>query len=365
MPYKGGTSGGGEGGGLDPLSDGMFSNPNNSYGGSGSSSNILERKKKISYSATDNKLLLDVETAQTEGSVKTGGPGNIEIRNTGMVPAYAILAYRLWTSATAMSATTYHVNYMLKPGQRMYVPDSPVVVADETIEQLAGTAVDNATPSVTGGFAYLESGILLNDSGVEAADTTITVDDGDLFRVNDLIQLGINTTTATRIEIMRVTSINTHVLTVERGLFGTSAADKDAQTDTTSGAVDNAKIYFPFFNIYSGEYNRYSVVQTDASGRFHSMNFFGVGRAGTHLMGLTPGSVSLKFFTPGYQNLTNDGNITPSTLSGLVSSRTYYLSVSIDGATTDKITFTVVTSTPMGGSGGIMTRIQSAIQDWY
>lgn len=327
---------------------------------------IKERVKSISYSASDNKLLLDVEAATTEGSVKTSAVGDLEIANTGKHPAIAILAYRLWTAEGTMSGNTYHVHHLLKPGQNMHIPDCPAIIVDEDIAQYDGTAVSNAAPSVTGGFAYSDSGILLDDAGVEAADTEITVDDGDLFRVGDLIQLGINDTTATRIEIMRVTGISTHTLTVERGLYGTSAADKDTQTDVTSGAVDNAKVYFPFFNIYGGEYDRYSVVQTDGAGRYHAKNFFGVGRAGTHLMGITPGSVAIKFYEPGYQNLTNYGNITPSTNTGLSASTTYYLSVSIDGGTTDAITFTTDSSNVnFGGVNGVMSKLQSAIDALY
>ena len=325
---------------------------------------VVERVKSLTYSASDNRLLLDVEAATTEGSVKTGDVGEVEIVNTGKQPAIAILAYRLWTAEGTMSGNTYHVHHLLKPNQGMIVPDCPAIIVDEDVAQYDGTAVDNAAPSVTGGFAYSDSGILLNDSGVEAADTTITVDDGDLFRVGDLIQLGINDTTATRIEILRVTGISTHVLTVERGLYGTSAADKDAQTDATSGAVDNAKIYFPFFNIYSGEYNRYSVVQTTGSGKFWAKNFFGVGRAGTHLMGITGGWVAIKFYEAGYQNLTNDGNITSSTESGLTAI-TYYLSIAIDGGTTDKITFTVGSNTNFGGNDGVIQRLQDAIDALY
>ena len=327
---------------------------------------VLERVKSLSYSATVNKLLLDVEADTTEGSVKTGDVGEIEIVNTGKHPAFAILAYRLWTDATTMSGTTYHVNYLLKSGESMMVPNSPAVVADETIEQLAGTAVTNAVPSVTANYAYSDSGTTIDDAGVEAADTSITVDDGDFFRVNDLIQFGINTTTATKIEICRVTAIATNVLTLERALYGTTANDKDAQTNATSGVVDNAKVYFPFFNTYGNEYNRYTVVQSDASGRFHAMNLFGTGRAATNLMGITAGSFSAKFYNAGYQNLTNDGDITSSTNSGLTAGETYYLSVAIDGATTDKITFTVdSTSTSFGGTNGIVSKLQASIDALY
>lgn len=342
--------------------------PLGSYGAKSNSGSgrVLERVKSLSYSATVNKLLLDVEAGATEGSVKTGETGEIEIVNTGKHPAFAILAYRLWTDATTMSATTYHVNHLLKAGEGMVIPNSPAVISDETLEQLAGTAVTNAVPTVTANYAYSDSGTTIDDAGVEAADTTITVDDGDFFRVNDLIQFGINVTTITKIEICRVTAIATNVLTLERALYGTTANDKDAQTNATSGVVDNAKIYFPYFNTYGNKYNRYTVVQTDAGGRYHATNLFGKGRAATNLMGITPGSFSAKFYNAGYQNLTDDGDITSSTNSGLTAGETYYLSVAIDGATTDAITFTADSSNVnMGGTNGIISKLQASIDALY
>ena len=327
---------------------------------------VLERVKSLSYSATVNKLLLDVEAGATEGSVKTGTVGEIEIVNTGRHPAFAILAYRVWTADVTMAALTYHVNYLLKPGQGMIVPDAPAVISDGDLEQLAGTVVTNAVPTVTANYAYSDSGTTIDDAGVEAADTTITVDDGDFFRVNDLIQFGINVTTATKIEICRVTAIATNVLTLERALYGTTANDKDAQTNATSGVVDDAKIYFPYFNTYGNKYDRYTVVQTDAGGRFHAMNLFGAGRAATNLMGITPGSFSAKFYNAGYQNLTDDGDITSSTNSGLTSGETYYLSVAIDGGTTDAITFIADSSNVnMGGTNGIISKLQASIDALY
>ena len=83
----------------------------------------------------------------------------------------------------------------------------------------------------------VNSGKLYGDAGcnlgakVEDTETQITVQDTDLFRVGDLVQLGTTTgTTATNIEIMRVTTItNSTVMQVERGLFGTSTLDGDFQ----------------------------------------------------------------------------------------------------------------------------------------
>ena len=325
---------------------------------------VKERIKSLSYSATVNKLLLDVETDVTEGSVKAGDIGELQIANTGKHPAFAILAYRLWTDATTMSGTTYHINYLLKSGESMIVPNSPAVVADETIEQLAGTAVTNAVPSVTANYAYSDSGTTIDDASFEAADTSITVDDGDYFRVNDLIQFGINTTTATKIEICRVTAIATNVLTLERALYGTTANDKDAQTNATSGVVDNAKVYFPFFNTYH-DHDKYTVVQTDANGKFHAMNLFGTGRGATNLMGITAGSFSAKFYNAGHQNLGLSG-ISSSTETGLTAGGSYWFKIAIDGGTAEAINFEVDSSnTRWGGTSGALQKINTALTDKY
>ena len=342
-----------------------FSKVISSTSGSSSTRANKEQVKSFTYSQATNALLLDVDAAQTEGSVKTADIGEIEIENTGKYPAFAILGYRLWTAEGTMSGNTYQVVHLLRPNEVMIVPDAPAIIVDEDNNQYDGTAVDNAAPSVTENFAYLDSGATLGED-IAADETEIDVNDGDYFRINDLIQVGINTTTATKIEIMRVTGISTNTLTVTRALYGTTQSVSSAQTNGTSGAVSGAKVYFPFFNTYGGEYNRYTVVQTDASGRFHAKNFFGVGRAGTHLMGITAGSVALKFYNAGYQNLTNDGDITSATNSGLSASTTYYASISIDGATTDKFTFTTDSSNVnFGGNNGVISKIQAAIDALY
>ena len=83
-------------------------------------------------------------------------------------------------------------------------------------------------------------------------------------------------------------------------------------------------------------------------------------------MGITPGSFSAKFYNAGYQNLTDDGDITSSTNSGLTAGETYYLSVAIDGGTTDAITFTADSSNVnMGGTNGIISKLQASIDALY
>ena len=198
-------------------------------------------EKKLGYSATDNTLILDLSTATDEANAVTTTPRSLKITNTGDVPAYAILSYTLWTDATTDSDTNYHVHYLLSAGQTLNLPTTRGLISDTQIEPLNGTVVtDEAPADRNSGNLFADSGTTIDDSGVEAADTTITVDDGDYFRVGDYIQFGVDANTVTRIEICKIVSIATHVLTVERALFGTSAADKDAQTDATSGVVDNA-----------------------------------------------------------------------------------------------------------------------------
>ncbi len=321
---------------------------------------IKERVKSISYSASDNKLLLDVEAATTEGSVKTSAVGDLEIANTGKHPAIAILAYRLWTAEGTMSGNTYQVHHLLKPGQRMHIPDCPAIIVDQDNDHYDGTAVSNAIPNSAEYVAigsYMDGAI--DDS---ASTTTIPVDDNNggssvattgFFRIGDLIRIDN--------EIMEVTGVaeNTGTeanLTVIRAVHGSTIASHS----------DNAQINLPFYNIYGGDYDYYSTTQTDGGGRFHAKNFFGAGRSNTDLAGITPGSVAIKFYEPGYQNLTNYGNITPSTNTGLSASTTYYLSVSIDGGTTDAITFTTDSSNVnFGGVNGVMSKLQSAIDALY
>ena len=263
------------------------------------------------------------------------------------------------------ASTTRYITTLLGAGEYMFLPNARWV----SYEDDASAA--NAKPTTNGAYLTLtsdlevDSGTTINDSGFEAADTELTVADSDYFRIGDLIQVGINDTTATRIEVMRVTAISTHTLTVERALHGTSAADKDSQTNATSGAVNGAKVYLPIFNTY-GDYNDFSVVQTDASGRFGATNFFGYGRVADGTAdGIVPGSVAGKFYEPGYQSFGLKG-ITASTNSGLSASTTYYLSVALNGGTTDKITFTTdANNTNFGGTNGVVQKLQNAINELY
>ena len=263
------------------------------------------------------------------------------------------------------AVVTRQASFLLGAGEYIFLPSV------RWVSYATANSAANAKPTTNGAYLSLtsdlevDSGTLINQADFEDDSTTLTVDAGGLFKVGDLIQVGINDTTATRIEVMRVTSIATHVLSVDRALYGTSAADKDAQTNATSGAVNNAKVYFPIFNTY-GDYNDFSVVQTDASGRFAANNFFGYGRvADSTADGIVPGSIAGKFYEAGYQTCGMKG-ITPSTSSGLAASTVYYFKISVEGSTALEISFTTDSSNlNFGGTNGIIRKIQDALDVQY
>ena len=329
---------------------------------------VRERVKSLSYSATVNKLLLDVEVDTDEDAVKEGALGDLKIKNTGNHPAFAILAYRLWTDATTMSGNTYHLNCLLKPGEEMYVPDTPVVIADETIEQLAGTAVSNTAPDgnmyteFSDGVADIDSATAAGIVG-NATNTTVYLEpytsaancSANLFRVGDLIRV--------RNEVMEVTAIGdksnlaNNYLTVKRDMYG---------TDGGTSAVDNDSTRLPFFNAYH-DYNKYSVAQTDSNGKFKCFNFFGLGRAATGNQGIVPGSVAIKFYEAGYQSLGLSG-ITSGTNSGLSVSTEYGFDITVDGSgiNSDNMKFTTDSSNVnWGGTNGVISKIQAVLDTQY
>ena len=349
-PPGSGTSGGRNGNGLATNGNGTA---------------VKERVKSLTYSATVNKLLLDVEADTTEGSVKEGTIGDLKIKNTGNHPAFAILAYRLWTDATTMSGNTYHLNCLLKPGEEMYVPDTPVVIADETIEQLAGTAVSNAAPDAneyTDSTADADNTTATDNVIGDDDDTTLYLEPytsaanctANLFRIGDLVRV--------RDEVMEVTAIGdksdlaNNTLTVKRGVYGSTAV---------TAAADDDAVRFPFFNAYH-DYDKYTKAQTDSNGKFKCFNFFGQGRALTGIQGLTPGSIAIKFYNSAYQELGLSG-ITSGTNSGLTASTEYKLDITVDGGTLfqDLSITTDSSNLNFGGTNGVISKIQAALDTQY
>ena len=273
------------------------------------------------------------------------------------------------------SATTIRqFSYLLGANEYMVLPNQYMVSYAEDASAANAKTIDNKGGyDVNSGKLY-SSAIVDIATALEDDTTTFVVDDTDYFRVGDLLQLGSTTgTTVTNIEIMRVASItNSTTMVMERGLYGSITADKDNQTDSTSGAVVNAKVYLPWFNTqedydkYHDDANALGIVQTNASGRYTAQNLFGYGRSATYPTGIVKGSLALKVYSAGYQEFGMSG-ITASTHSGLAASTAYQFNITVDGGSTfvDLAFTTDASNLNFGGNNGIISKIQAALDTQF
>ena len=286
------------------------------------------------------------------------------IRNVSEAPLEIQLkleSYEGSTSATldTRSASRF-VSYLIRGGEYIFLPGIRAVGYDSDNSAANAGEVDNQLGSaVNSGNLFVDTGVTLG-ANLEDSDTQVTVSDTDFFRVGDCIQVGINNTTATRIEILRVTEItNATVMKVDRALYGTSAADKDSQTNSTNGAVSGAKVYLPFFN-KTNKQGKYTLAQTDSNGRYVSTNLFGYGRNATEAcFGIVPGSVAIKYYGKGYQELGLSG-ITASTDTGLTAGTTYQFTIAVDGGSAYDLDVTIDSSnTKFGGTNGLIPKLNA------
>ena len=261
-------------------------------------------------------------------------------------------------------------SYLIGANEYMVLPSQWMVGYAEDASAANAKTIDNATGySVNSGKLYVDSVANLAEA-VDGSETEIDVNDGDYFRVGDLIQLGTTTgTTATNIEIMRVTGISTNTLTVERGLFGSITGNSSAQT---TGHASGAAVHLPWFNTqekydkYHDDANALGTAQTNSSGRYTAQNLFGYGRSATYPTGIVKGSFAMKFYNNGYQELGMSG-VTPNTESGLAASTAYALNITVDGGSTfASLSFTTdATNTKFGGNNGVLGKIQSALDTQF
>ena len=164
---------------------------------------------------------------------------------------------------------------------------------------------------------------------------------------------------------MEVTGISSNTLTVRRGLFGSLQGNSANQS---TGHVNGAAVYFPFFNTQENYDKYYStasavgIAQTNRTGRYTQQNLFGYGRSATYPTGIVKGSFAMKFRDAGYQELNLSG-ITPSTHSGLAASTTYQFNITVDGGSEfANLAFTTdATNLNFGGNNGVISKIQAAL----
>ena len=286
------------------------------------------------------------------------------VQNTGGCAAEIQFLYQEWknnSNVDDQNAAARYATMILPAGEFFYLPHGRLIgySADESAAN--ATEIDNTAPNSN---RYTDSGANLA-APVDSPDTTITVTDGDFFKVGDLIQFGDDNATATKLEVMEVTAISGVTLTVTRALYGSNLNDKDAQTDGTDGVVSGANVYFPFFNAYN-KFNKYSTSQTNKDGKFRAMNFFGYGRTADAIAdGIQSGSVAIKFYSSGYQELGLSG-ISASTHTGLTASTDYQFTITVDGGSAYDLDLTTDSSNlNFGGKNGLLNKLNDIFATQY
>ena len=248
-----------------------------------------------------------------------------------------------------------YVTMLLPAGDFFYLPHGRVIGYNADASAANATTIENTAPDSN---MYVDSGADVDNttaSGIvgSASDTTVYLESGHskYFKVGDLIRC--------TNEIMEVTAVGTgadlanSTLTVKRGLFGSTAA---------SDHSDDDDVLFPFFNMVA-DFDKFSTAQTDKNGVFHAKNFFGYGRTADAISdGIQAGSIGIKFYQAGYQELGLSG-ITANTNSGLAASTAYAFNITVDGGSTfESLSFTTDSSnTNFGGRNGIINKIQDAL----
>ena len=154
------------------------------------------------------------------------------------------------------SATTIRqFSYLLAGNEYIILPSQWMVSYAEGHSAANAKTINNlAAFEAHSGNMWVDSVANLGED-LDATETTVPVDDSDYFVKGDLIQLGTTTNTAaTKIEIMRIISItNATTIEVERAVYGSNAGVSGTQT---TGHVNSAAIYFPFFNTQN-RYDKY------------------------------------------------------------------------------------------------------------
>ena len=355
---------------------------NLTYGSKGLTKSLSKsfKETKIEQKVVDgNSNFVAIATFNSGASFLAGtlkGCSGIVVCNEGDVPAELMFTVDNWTlgDPDAAAGTIDYIHMVLNAGEFLYLPNIIMFNSGTTNTSAAvSTELDNQVPATA---MYVDSGVNL-DAAFEDSESALQVADIAPFEVGDLIHVGINDTTATRIEVMEITSITDDsgtdqdaagTLVVNRALHGTSKADKDAQTDGTNGAVSGANVHFPIFNQHY-EYNTAlsgssQLVMTDGRGRFKISNYFGYGRsaaANDVAQGIVAGSVAIKFYNSAYAEVHFPRPITASTDSKVSASTAYAFDLTIDDSSATNIPFTTSSNVKFGGSDGILRKMQDAI----
>jgi len=318
---------------------------------SGSYSEIFNIRQTVNNTNGGNLLLTG---AKAVGVASINDAKSLIIKNTGQVPSEIIIQSQTHTDATPdTTGSNAFQKFILASQDFLYFPNIRQMYGSTVNSSNNAYTLDNEAPhgSMSRDLNNAAAGdAQLVNEAIDGSETAIDVDEGAYFFVGDLIRVDD--------EIMEVTSISSNTLTVIRGTHGSSAASHS----------DNTAIELPFFNAFV-DYDKYSVAQTDGSGKFKAMNFFSFGRntdgsGNQESMGVN--NIAIKFYSQGFQEI-GLSNITSSTSSGLAVSTEYKFNITVDGGSVfSNLTFTTDSSdVTFGGTNGIINKIQDALDEQF
>ena len=317
---------------------------------SGDYSEIFNIRQTVDNTNAGNLLLTG---AKAVGVASINDAKSLIIKNTGQVPAEIIIQSQTHTDATPdTTGANAFQKFILSSQDFIYFPNVRQMYGASTNSSSNAYEIDN----VVGGTLYralnnaAAGDAQLVAEAIDGSETEVDVDEGAYFFVGDLIRV--------EDEIMEVTSISSNTLTVIRGTHGSTKASHS----------DDTAIRLPFFNAYV-DFDKYSTIQTDSSGKFKAMNFFGYGRntdgsGNQESMGIN--NIAIKFYSQGFQEI-GLSNVASSTSSGLAVSTEYKFNITIDGGSTfSNLTFTTDSSdVTFGGTNGIINKIQDALDTQF
>ena len=319
------------------------------------------KTKSIAYNSGTSDQIFSAASTISASAPSGLLPNTITVLNNGLVPLIVMSGYETYTDETSGAGATRYLHTMLMPGETYYPSVRAVMQVNAGTTQFDGTAVDNATPDSdmwTDSTADVYSTTLDNTTdpvnfGVRVGSSSNSkhIRVGDLIRIEDEIMKVLGTYE----DDPTSSSLVEGDIRCQRGVYGSTNAEH-------SGTPD---IRLPFFNAYH-DFDKFSTARTTSGGRFKANNFFGVGRAGTEVQGIVPGSVAIKFYEEGaYQSLGLSG-IVDATHSGLTASGVYHWRLNCDGAGEVEMNFTADSSNlAFGGLHGIIQKFQENLDEQF
>ena len=350
---------------------------------------VYSKTSSVKYvtGGTNSNLILSINRTPSATFSGVADPKSVAISNVGSFPVIVMLGYESYTDQATDGNVVYQ-HALLQPRETIQPPMRSIIslqgsnttsthgsFADQSLHLLDTTALDWTAPSDD---LYIDSGANVDDgSGLDiigsATETKVFLEPytsaanctANLFRVGDKIR--INNEIMEVLEIGDKSDLANNYLTVRRGVDGSTAASDHA---------DGNAVLLPYYNTYH-EFDKFTsglapgatagYCQTDESGYYGSKNFFGLGRLQSSIpSGIQPGSVALRFYEQGYQEIGMQG-ITSSTNSGLAASTEYKFNLTVNGGTAlANLAFTTDSSNlNFGGVNGVISKIQAALDAEY